>query len=262
MKRLIYALFLLSQTAYAGQITIFNVPGSSGTVITSQYLNPIYPSIALDTSTTSNLAAPGNPCNWTIQIGNGDASKNKVLVLACGETNNFITSAQLGSQAFTRQQRTLWPGQFIGSDLWYLVNPSSGTQGISLILDGGQCGGNTTTAKVFCTAIDFTGVSQATPIDISTGAFANTTSINATASLASSTDMLFDSIVQNGFTKSMNPANNQIILSSTTNLIQGYATEQSYLGPETSGGSTQLGWTIGGIGGNVVYTWAALKQAP
>lgn len=217
--------------------------------------------IALDTATTSTGASFASPFTWNINIGNGSSAANKVAVLSC-TTNDAqtVASASIGGSAMTFQEReALAVSGGLGSEQWYLVNPPTGSQTISVTPNSGTGGGIGT---MNCTVTDWVGVSQATPIDISTGTtISGGTSISLSATTTSSGDMIVDSLLVNNSGITLTPGGSQTQpLTSYSNGTQGSTFSGSYKGPQSPAGSQTMSWTFSINSG--VQTWVALKQYP
>jgi hypothetical protein len=276
MRKLIWFL-LIPSLCSASQFQVFQTANGNGgqVVFTSTASNSsqiqiadgqlTFPPIIFDTSTTSSQAgSAGATCSWSMTVGNGNNAANKIAILACASGTTppaTLTAATLGGQAFTAQQQTYQPAQNEGIEIWYLVNPPTGAQTVSITTNHGSCG--LATNAVQCVVSDYTGVSQTTPIDISTGAIAASgATLSATATLPNATDMIVDSAFLNTNAQTISVGSGQTVLMNIQNNTQGMDQAGSYLGPLSSGGSKTYTWTASGAGAAWTYGWVALKQAP
>jgi len=239
-----------------------------GTAFTIQITTPVAASasadtIVFDTSTVSTTVSYANPCQWTVNIGNGSSASDKVAVLACASLGtSHVTSADIGGTSFVMQQRTNnSAGNGSTSEIWTAANPPTGSQTVTVHVNTGNCGG---VGEVTCTVADFTGVKQATPVDVSTGAVGATVQ---TVSAVRSTTVDKDYIISVGGNDysgvTLSDGSSQTVLANVHNTVNGYNSAQAYKGAITPAGSTTITWNaVGGINSQMTACWAALQPGP
>jgi hypothetical protein len=261
MKKII-ALLFLSGLAHAGTRTLSFGPGG-GTITISSGTAVVADTIVFDTATTSMNTTNANPCSWSITIGQGSAAADKVAVLACNALGaTHVTSADIGGTSFVFQQATAdSTAGGSGSEIWTAVNPPTGARTVTVNVAGGDCGG---VGSMTCTVADFTGVKQSAPVNVSTGAYADSAqTVTATRSTTINNDFIVSS-GGNGYSGvTMSDGSSQTVLINVNNTVNGYNSAQAYKGPITPLGSTAITWNaVGGINSVMTMTWIALQPGP
>jgi hypothetical protein len=267
-------LLVLCSPAFGGTLTVNGGGGGTWTMAGSGTgsMNLNTPAAAggggtdtviFDTATSSLGTSFANPCSWSITIGQGSSAVDKVAVLACnGLGTNHITAADIGGTSFVSKQVTIDPtGNGSVSEIWTAVNPPTGAQTVSVTLNAGNCGG---VGGETCTVMDFTGVKQAAPVDVSTGAYADSAqTVTATRSTTIDKDYIV-STGGNGYSGvTIADGSSQTMLNNVHNTVNGYNSAQAYKGPITPAGSTAITWNaVGGIDSVMSMCWIALQPGP
>ena len=118
-----------------------------------------YSAIGFDATTQIGAAQQNAGSSWSHTVGTG--LNRIILVGVAGDDYNpprSVTAVTYGGQALTRAKRTTDSAGSTWSEIWYLVQPPSGTNTVSVTLDG-------TPWAWYAGAISYTGVNQTVPMD-------------------------------------------------------------------------------------------------
>lgn len=255
MKKLLVAILFLTATCHAGTVTT-NFGTAGGSVIFSSRTASV---IAYDTATISNLASVASPCTWSITLGLGSALGNKVAILSCTGVNVTVSAATLGGNAFSLAKKNTNSNSLVHTEIWYLTHSMTGAQTISVTPTAGSCGG--ITSNMICTVSNWTGVDQTNPIEVSTGATSNATSVSVSSDVIYIGDLLVDAVGLATTSNAIVAGTSQASMANIPNTNQGITAGMSYKGPQSAAGTQTMSWSYGGAGARWTETWVGLRQA-
>ena len=208
-----------------------NISGTS-TKITEHLDFVIEPPLTIDPITVgevTTLQADCQSCSFSHEHNVEHAS---VLIVGLSFDDETVDSVTYAGAPLTQIREDIQGTRH--SQLWYLVNPSNGTNTVSI--------SKSDDGDIVAGAITFDGVSDGRPIGSSNGATG--TSLSASVSLTTSVDnsIIFDNVETNAVTISADGTQaEQWNLSQGSN-VAGASTEQT-----TSAGPYTMSWTLTGI---------------
>lgn len=153
MKKIISLLILLSSSALAGTITIYQ---DSGGGIGSVIMTPAN-QIFLDATATSGHQTGVGDLTWPITI---NAGNNRALLVGCGLTNSEdISTVTIGGFTLSVATKNIDAGTQEGVAIYYSTSPPIGAYSVDVQTVNGIMD------HVICWAQSYTGVDQNSPID-------------------------------------------------------------------------------------------------
>lgn len=193
--------------------------------------------IALD-NTSSSSGSTVTSLSWTHTINTVSNTVLFVTVQVFDDTSTAertVSGITYNGVALTKIDR-LDNGN-VAAELWYLINPISGARTIAI-----TCGG--TNDFIAASGASFTGVDQATPIDISgTGSGFGLTASDAVTTVTDNA-WVIDSIIKYNTTEAMTRGGSQTqIHNQAVGAGFGIVGGSSYYGPKTPVGSATMSWT-------------------
>ena len=140
--------------------------------------------ITYDTSASDEGASASLTWNHTVS----SASSNLLLVVGVAIDapggGDPVVSATYATVAMTKASAVEDGGGNARTELWYLVNPATGTNEVKVV--------KTLTKKSICSSLSFAGVDQTTPVGLSASAQASSASPSVTVAGATD-DVIVDS---------------------------------------------------------------------
>lgn len=190
--------------------------------------------VAISSQTTSGLQTGANtPIAWNMTLGGAD----NFIAIGCvgvGGGGNAITGITVGGQAAVSQ--TSIAGTDGNCAIYTKTSPLTGSQVISVTdFNGGD------KSHVMCTAVSFTGVNTASPVDVSSSsAGTGTPSVIRTTTVSST--ILFDVVGDLSGNGTMTAGASQTNQGAVQNGIQGVS-EAGSTKSAASAGSQTMSWT-------------------
>lgn len=239
MKKIIALLFLAS-AAHAGTMTTFFTSTAPDT-------------IAIDSVTVSPTpSGASSPVSWTHLVGSGT---RRFIGVGCATAFDVASiSVTVGGNAMTKSSSTA-EGTPYQTYSFYYVNPPSGSNTVQLSWTSGS-----TDSRLLCAAYSFSGTSQSTPIEVSTGSYSGNGSLTATLSTLTANDVLIGIVNDNGSSSQIGvPTGGQGIikyLPGSSNGFSLYVTSRTV----TTAGSYSDTWTS--LGGPAQQILFGIKRGP
>lgn len=209
-------------------------PGPTATPTPTPTPNPV--PLALDTASTGT-AATNNTISYTHTITPGIV--NRLLLVGITEwtgTYKTVTSLTYAGQALTKIG-SVTPGTAPTSEIWYLLNPPTGANTVSVTFSG--------TVDAVAGSTSWKGVNQTTPLGTYTSASGNSISPSVTVSSATG-EIVVDALATGPVTTT------DIVSSGQVQLYNTYGGNNRGTGSQEAGSaSTSMSWTQ-----NISERWA------
>lgn len=148
--------------------------------------------VAVDSTSTSATTNLTNTISWTHTVGTGSNRLLKVCAYARDEASAgtpIVTSITANGLPLTKVRADLFSSAepvWINTELWYLVNPGSGSQTITITWAGSpnRYGVGASTS--------YTGILQTSPLDASAGATGTSVSVSTPITTVTDHDLVTD----------------------------------------------------------------------
>lgn len=230
---------------------------SAGTITT--YFSASAPAgpetITWDAKTT--IPAPSgasSPVAWNHTIGSGT---DRAIIVGCATAFDVGTLAvTVGGNSMTRSTGTTDNGFPYQTQVFQYPNPPSGVQSISVSWTSGG-----SDHRVLCGALSYSGVSQASTIEVSTGAYSGNGDLTTTLTTITDDDVLIGVLNDNGSgTQTGSPTSGQTVQVYIGDVgVNNYSLYMSTRSVTTAGAYSDT-WT--GMGGPVQGSFVAIKPGP
>jgi PKD repeat protein len=222
---------------YTVELTATNAAGSD-TELKSGYVTVSPPAPAGPLALDSSSSAKTTGDQSSLSFSHTSAGANRLLVVLVSYRNTpQVNTVRYGGQSLTRAGRTV-SGTLLGTEIWYLVNPPTGTGTVEVTLS---------LAKPFVAgALTFTGASQTSPLGPYVGALGNSKTPGVTVASAAG-DIVVDVLAAkwaSGRTAAAGAGQTQrwstFAASATNGVIGGGSSEPA------AGASVAMSWTTRG----------------
>ena len=195
--------------------------------------------IALDADTAKVASGGGSPVTWTHTCtGSSLVLLVSVTYRGSGLSVSAVTYNGVGLTRIATDGPT---SPAIQGDLWYLVNPATGANTVSVTFAGG------TPTRVVAHSISFTGVDQATPIGTAAHANGSSTTPSATVSSAAG-ELVVDALCWNSNVATASVGAGQTQLDNDTTSAGSQETGEAN-SDEAGAASVTMSWTLSGSTG-------------
>ncbi len=209
--------------------------------------------IALDSSSTSGANQVGQTAVWTHTVASGGVLFVVVNARNSTDANRPVSSITYDGAALTKAVSIQNNTYDLGSEIWYITNPTTGSaRNIIVTLSGAS--GNYWAAA----ASSFTGVDTTNPIGVGSSASANASSISTSITPSGTDSWIIDSIYSksNGaITATQTEQSNQTVNSS------GDQVGHSTAGPVSVGTTMSWTWTPSGTNNATIVAVEILKAS-
>ncbi|MDE2098525.1 MAG: hypothetical protein KGL39_14825 [Patescibacteria group bacterium] len=141
--------------------------------------------ITVDATSSYKVTGTASSFSWSQTVNSADE------VLVVGESDSAYPRISIQTLTYdganlTRALQGATSGSYGHAELWYLVNPATGTHDITVTYSASQFVGTDFAAA------SFAGVDQTTPIDASASSTGSGTSLSASITTTAANDMLVD----------------------------------------------------------------------
>lgn len=239
MKKII-ALLFLAGVSHAGTMTTFFTSTAPDTIV-------------VDSATIAPTpSGASSPISWTHLVGSGT---RRLMMVGCATAFDVGTlSVTVGGNAMTKSTSTA-EGTPYQTYIFYYPSPASGSQTIEVSWTSGG-----SDSRVLCGAVSYAGVSQSSPVEVSTGTYSGNGSITSTLTTLTANDALFGVLNDNGgSSQSGVPTAGQNVIKFMPGSSNGFGLYISSRAATTAG-SYSDSWTS--HGGPVQESYIGIKRGP
>lgn len=216
--------------------------------------------MAIAFDAVASYAPVGNTvstASWTHTVGAG--LTNSILVICMGyfgsSTSTAATSVTYNGVAATKVRRDNDGAGAAASEIWYLLNPASGANTVSITLSSVTI----VSSDLPGGSVSLSGVDQANPLDSQAGSVSVGSHSSQSDNVTTVANNCWTVDVQQSSTTSFTVSGSQTQRWNNPNTNCG--TAGSTLGPISPAGVTAVGWSYSTVGNRTAHSVAAFKPA-
>lgn len=193
--------------------------------------------IAFDASSAGSITT-GNSISYSHTCSGSD----RLLIVgisAADDDQRTISSMTYGGVAMTRAIRRVSTAGFDDHwiELWYLVNPATGSNTVSISLSG------TVDRAAYSNALSLTGVDQTTPLDATNSAIGDSASPSVNVTTTVDNAWAVDYAISDDSGTGSSPGAGQTSFQNYNDTSDDHLTRGSYEGPRATPGSITMSWS-------------------